>query len=215
MRDLTTHNRNNSGTGGAKDNRIAKHRGKALQTSPNSFSTLLSMDFRNLPLRTLLASLPLIGGSLFSGAIVHAEHLCKGEISYEWKRKGEETPATVFWSRVEALGTDEKSAKEALIVAANAPKAAALSACKREHENVASCVATKFFSYATTLQNLSFSARKKLEEAIAADCTVAEGLCLEAKLGEPTCEEKIAAPVAAGKDAPAKDAKDAKGAKKK
>lgn len=161
-----------------------------------------------------MKSRPFLAGcvvSVIAAASASAESICRADVSYQWKRGKEETAAAVQISRIEARGKDDAAAKAKLAEAAAREKPRALEACRKDHENQAGCVAGKFDLYGVSLKSLSFSARKKLEEAIQADCTAAQGACVDAITSEPQCAviEDPAAAEAAGKDK-----KDGKGKKK-
>ena len=155
-----------------------------------------------LVLPAMLSGLP---GGL---RLVQAEHLCQVEITYQWKKEDAETEIKEQWGRLEARGTDEKEAKAKLQKITDPERIFVLGRCRREHENQSACVATRFTSYSATLQSLSFTARKKLEDSILADCKLAAGTCTGVLVSDPVCTEIVVAA------APEKGAKDAKPKKK-
>ena len=143
-----------------------------------------------------------------------AEHLCRASVSYAWQREKDTTKIMVFASRVEAKGIDEAAAKAALEARAERDKTKAAEQCVREHENQAGCIAAKVNFMATALSSLTFSARKMLEESIAADCKAQQGRCSGPELSEPKCSEIVVATKADAKDS-GKDASEKSAAKKK
>jgi len=176
---------------------------------------------------------------LFLSSQVSAEFKCGAEVSYKWKSlsssqqasapleaegtkvAAESTPSaesvntssserSVFWTGVEQKAATEEEGKTAVTKLALMHRAAADKACISQHENLAGCIASKYNSISASLTNLSFQARKSMDEAIASDCKNQQGKCLGTNLSEVKCSEIVtAAPAAeAGKDT--KDKKDPK-----
>lgn len=141
---------------------------------------------KSLPRACLFLLLPF---SLYYPHQVKAEHRCRAEVSYKWK-KGE-TEVTTPWGAVEALGTDEEGAKRELGTVITQAKLRSLAACREAHENLSDCIGTRYAKNATTLQSLPFSARKSLEDSITTDCKGQVGACLDTQLGEPVCTEVL------------------------
>jgi hypothetical protein len=99
---------------------------------------------------------------------------------------------------------DEATAKRTLEEALATERVKALDQCRQDHENLADCVAGKFSSLAPTLQRLSFSQRKSIEDAVNSDCHSRQGRCDEVKCAELVSSASSSS--AGGKDA-GKDAK--------
>lgn len=145
-----------------------------------------------------------------SCAPARADFICRSDVSYKWvkadpaKSTPEPKPAssaetTVRFAAVERSGVDEAGAKASLEPELNKTKVRATEACKKEHENLAGCIAGKFSIQSSTLAGLSFTARRELEKAITADCQAQLGTCLTALSSDPACEEikKLETPTAA------------------
>lgn len=161
-----------------------------------------------------------------------ADVLCRAELVYRWVRTAQpsahstggtasggstatSSPAAevveeVQWSTFDHQATDEASAKAGLTELLTLKRPDALDACRKLHEKLTSCVATKFSTMASTLDALSFSARRALEEAISTECRIQSGRCLDTKSSEPRCSEIKVAAVAS----PADDKKGGKEKKK-
>lgn len=138
-----------------------------------------------------------------------AEFLCHTSVSYVWKKTQEEAELEVFWARLERKGADEVSAKRLIEEALALERGKALNGCQQDHENLAGCVAGKFSSLAPTLQRLSFSQRKSIEDAVNSDCSARQGKCTTVKVEDVGCAELVSASSsssASGKDA-GKDSK--------
>lgn len=124
--------------------------------------------------------------------------VCTGEVGYKWsapasagaaeENKAAPTELTESFGRLQVFGADEKAAKSALAKesARLAKKAAAQ--CRAAHENSSGCLAGKFAAMTPQLQQVSFTVRRKMEEAAAADCTVQLGRCLGSFVTDPVCE---------------------------
>jgi hypothetical protein len=154
-----------------------------------------------------------LGISVFSVLLMcgaaHAEFLCHTSVAYVWGKTQEESEQEVFWARIERKGVDEATAKRTLEEALATERVKALDQCRQDHENLADCVAGKFSSLAPTLQRLSFSQRKSIEDAVNSDCHSRQGRCGTVKVDEVKCAELVTAASsssAGGKDA-GKDAK--------
>lgn len=158
-------------------------------------------------LKTSIIIIFFLGG--FSNAV--SEFLCRTEISYKWKREKEEVASESLYSSLEQKGVDEKSAKDQLLQKVPREKGKALEHCRKHHQNLAGCIATKYGSVASVLQTLGFSARKAVQDAIAEDCGNLQGQCGEIVSSDPVCQELVAAEGEEGKD---KKKKDDKGKKK-
>ena len=135
----------------------------------------------------------------------HAEFLCTADISFSWSSKvaagvPAATPSTVsatpnqtFVGKIEARAESEELAKKALEARSAAAKTQAIARCKREHENMSGCVAAKYSAMGTTLNTLTYNARKSLEEAIRTDCELQRGACGEATVAAAQCREEVKA----------------------
>lgn len=129
----------------------------------------------------------------FGGNSGFAEVLCHTSVSYVWKKTQEEAEQEVFWARIERRGAEEAAAKSALDEAAAGEKTKALAGCQSDHENLAGCVAGKFTSLAPTLQRLTFSQRKSIEDAVNSDCVARQGKCSTIKVADPVCAQLVSA----------------------
>jgi len=122
-----------------------------------------------------------------------AEFLCHSSLSFVWKKTQEEAEKEVFWARLERKGIDEAAAKAALEQVIATEKSRALDGCRIDHENLAGCVAGKFSSLAPTLQRLSFTQRKSIEDAVNSDCVSRQGSCSTVKVADPVCSQLVSA----------------------
>jgi hypothetical protein len=123
-----------------------------------------------------------------------ADHLCRAEITYKWRRAQEEKESEVILQALEAKGSDEASAKAEIKKLALSARSGAQATCAQRHENLTGCISSKLAAASTVQHTLSFSARKTLEEAIKTDCSNSQGVCTEIIVKDPTCEEiKLAA----------------------
>ena len=147
--------------------------------------------------------------------------LCSADISFSWVRHvhspvaapedgaatdpkatppkraevvGTPVPSVVRFAGVQRLGFDEAGAKASLQVEVNRQKARAYETCKKEHESLGDCLATKLSTKASTLNSLGFSSRSELEKALAKECSDQQGSCLAVESSEPQCR-----PISAGK----------------
>jgi hypothetical protein len=143
---------------------------------------------------------------------VRAEFICSSGVQYTWKRAGEENSHQVFWGAVQANASSEVEAKRGLEVRVRREESRALEECRRLHESLGACVAGKLGAHHGTLNRLSFTARKSLEDALVKECKDAEGTCGPISRSEVKCEEKV---VATPAEAPAGNAKGGKGDEKK
>jgi hypothetical protein len=167
--------------------------------------------------------LPLLTVSFFAGLLAgpaYSEHRCEAHVRYVVRTEPRNevnvtlpvathsavvTPApspthlttnqetTVDIGVIEVKGADELSAKAALQKASIRHLERAREFCAEKHENVGSCVSSKFATHATTLQRLGFSARITLEESLRSDCEAARGKCIKAELSEAVCSEIVVA----------------------
>lgn len=124
---------------------------------------------------------------LFLPALVHAEFVCQSEVNYKWKSETAEAEYEIFWTSLERNGADEKGSLSSLANAIAREKQKARKDCKKEHENLTGCIASKFDSMLSVFPKLSFSARKSLEEAITSDCTAQQGKCTEVTSTKAEC----------------------------
>lgn len=122
--------------------------------------------------------------------MVLAEYECRSEVSYAWKGEKADAETEVFFRAASVRGETENNGKEALEKKLSEEKAAALSECARLHEGVAECIATKFSNLQSTMQGMTFSGRKGLEESIRNDCTALKGKCISAKASDVKCIDK-------------------------
>lgn len=151
--------------------------------------------------------------TLFYSRVVMAEFECSTEVSYSWvprmvedkkgekSKKGELKRTTV--EVVRATGESEDDAKSAVQRKCERAVDGARKICQRVHEDVSGCIAGKHASSAATLKQLSFSARRELEQSILEDCNALAGLCQKTEASDPVCiERKKEEPTAeeAGKD---------------
>lgn len=134
-----------------------------------------------------------------------ADFICTADVSYTWNNSpaqsatpqktpaAQSTPNSTFVGKLEARADTEENAKKEITSRAGGAKAQAAQRCKREHENLSGCVAAKYSAMSTTLNSLTFGARKSLEEAIHTDCELQSGTCGEVILGEASCHEEVKA----------------------
>lgn len=158
---------------------------------------------------------------------------CVSEVSYRWSsdssgvvaapsptaqsdsKEGQSNLApsgnAIFWARLTASGGDEVKVRAALAEKVTREKVRASDSCKRLHENTAACISTKHSALSATIQAQGFDARKKLENAIQADCEMQRGKCLEILSSEPACvvskKEEVAEVTDAAKGKDKKDKK--------
>lgn len=166
------------------------------------------MPLRKIKIPSALVALALLITMAAVPIKAAAEFSCKSTISYKWKKSKGDEGAEIMFAAIERRGADEAKAKSLLNGALDKIKADAFESCKKEHEDLASCISNKYTSYGSTLHSLGFGARKALEDAIASDCAAQEGSCLPPVSGEPKCEEVASA------DAGKEGKKDEKGKKK-
>lgn len=132
--------------------------------------------------------------ALMFAAPVFAEHFCRTEITYKWRRAQEEKEVEVIVQALEARGVDEPAAKAEIMKLALAARSGAQATCAQVHENLSGCISSKLAAASTVQHTLSFSARKTLEEAIKTDCSNSQGICTDIVVKDATCEElKVAA----------------------
>jgi hypothetical protein len=147
-------------------------------------------------------------GLLLAGAVTpvisFADFQCKASISYGWQR-GESAEQTTFFSGAEGVAATEEAARVVLAERTSREEPKAIAECRRLHENLSQCVATKYASLGGVLGSMSFSSRKSLEDSINKDCMAAQGVCTGSKLSEVKCQERKA-PEAAAQPAPGGDA---------
>ena len=154
--------------------------------------------------------------SAMVAASAHAEFVCSTDISYTWAKPpppkpphvdpdmtgaaghakaspppAEPTPkpTLIRFAGVQRYGLDEAGAKANLQIEANRQKARASEACKRDHESIGDCMATKLSTKSSTLNSLGFSARAELEKALTQECTDQQGVCLSVESSEPQCRD--------------------------
>lgn len=125
-------------------------------------------------------------------AVSQAEFQCKASVSYSWQR-GEAAQQTTFFSGAEGVADTEEGAKAALGEKISREEPKAIAECRRLHENLSQCVATKYTALGGVLGSMSFSSRKSLEESINKDCVAAQGVCTGSKVSEIKCQERKAA----------------------
>lgn len=152
-----------------------------------------TMLLRQIKSLTALAAMGLWITIALAPIKAEAEFLCKSSVSYKWKKAKGEEEVEVAFQLIERSGTDEAKAKLALNGAVDRAKGEAFEACKKDHEDLASCISNKYSAYGSTLRSLGFGARKALEDAITSDCTAQEGRCLVTSAADPKCEEIVAA----------------------
>ena len=172
----------------------------------------MSQTVKNLQVACIAA---LFFGCLINN-IAQADFVCASDISYTWTSSSaakastptasganSTTPAAnpvatsapnqTFVGKIEARAESEDLAKKALDARSAAAKTQAITRCKREHENMSGCVAAKYSAMGTTLNTLTFSARKALEDAIRTDCELQRGVCGEATVAQAQCGEEVKA----------------------
>lgn len=138
---------------------------------------------------------------------------CKTNISYSWrpqpadlssekKKSGtaagaqsgeaEESPIEVQFGVLGATAQTEQEAKDKLqgLVAKEISRASAL--CSDTHENLSGCIGGKLTALSSQIQNLSFNARRDLEQSVVADCQLRRGLCMPPKSSDIICEAQAA-----------------------
>lgn len=118
---------------------------------------------------------------------VLAQVVCQAEVGYEVKRVDLENPEVVVVRREEARGEVEEVVRQALSRKLVLSSREALDACREQHENLSGCVASKYASLGTLLQQMQFAARTKLQDAIESDCKSRMGTCAPGKAPEITC----------------------------
>lgn len=117
----------------------------------------------------------------------YAEYKCSTSVSYIWTK--EEVQNEVPFKKIEVIGKDEEEAKEKLSSISFQEKKHAFEACKLEHQNYSSCLATKLKTVSTSKIGMSFNSKDMIEEAIKKDCGIISGLCKEIKMSKVTCKE--------------------------
>ena len=105
-------------------------------------------------------------------------------------------PSIIRFAGVQRYGLDEAGAKANLKIEVNRQKARASEACKRDHESIGDCMATKLSTKSSTLNSLGFSARAELEKALTRECSEQQGVCLSVESSEPQCRDLTPAKVA-------------------
>lgn len=115
-----------------------------------------------------------------------AEYHCIAEVSYKVKKSDQELD--VHWLSANSVGSDENEAKSKLDIIAAQEQKKALEGCRKNYENLSGCVASRFASVSRTYNQMSFNARKNMEEAISNDCKTAQGECLGASTTKITCK---------------------------
>lgn len=125
---------------------------------------------------------------LSTGAL--ADFVCSADVSYKWKRADEEKEQETNWAHLRHTAKDEEEGKAGVAEAGIREKVKAEAACKSDRENLAGCIAGKQAAMSAVSQNLGFSSRKALDDAIVKDCKQRQGTCLGAALGEAKCSEK-------------------------
>jgi hypothetical protein len=142
-----------------------------------------------------------------------AEVVCRSEVSFKWKAADADKEQEIRWATVERGAEEEKAARALVSEEALQEVRRAEIDCRKLRENLSDCIAAKFVVYKDTLNSMTFSGRKALEQAITKDCEKQQGKCLGASVTEAVCEEKAAAG-AKGKEKEGDKKGDAKGAKK-
>ena len=113
---------------------------------------------------------------------------CAVSIMYKWQPKeGKKKSLEVEVSKLDVKAASEGKGKAYLEKKLSRAKTAAMEQCRKDHENVAGCVASKFKMMASVLRRMPFSARSSLETAINEDCKAAQGSCQSAEAGEIKC----------------------------
>lgn len=146
--------------------------------------------------------LVVVAGLVVAPLVSRADFQCKASVSYSWQR-GEAAQPTTFFSGSEGIADSEEGAKAALAEKVSREEPKAIAECRRLHENLSQCVATKYAALGGVLGSMGFSSRKSLEESINKDCLAAQGVCSGSKVSEPKCQERKAAVPPAGASQPA------------
>lgn len=145
-----------------------------------------------IPRRMLIAIICLFACQIPIATQAFSQTTCRAEVKFSWKKVGEETANEVIWGIAEAQDKTEEDAKAALGEQIIRSKLKAGQICRKNHENLSGCVATKYSTMASVMQRLGFAARKALEKAIAADCAAQQGTCKGTSTSEPICTtEKV------------------------
>jgi hypothetical protein len=159
------------------------------------------MSIQSLLIRALVATTL---GLLINSPSARAQVICKSEITYSWKR-GNDPESTIYFSSLDESAATEELAKAALTARIPREKLRASEACRKLHENLSGCIATKLQT-GGSFSELSFSARKAVEEAAKRDCDGTSGKCTAISSSTPTCIAPAGAAGASGAtgEAPAK-----------
>jgi hypothetical protein len=114
--------------------------------------------------------------------------VCRSNVSFEWKRDGEQELQKEFFVTAARSAPDEARARGELALAVRQLEQEAMNACRSSHENMSGCIGSKFANLSDLFRTLSFDARTKMQNAIEADCKIAQGLCHTASSSEVQCE---------------------------
>ena len=181
---------------------------KSRRASISSIHLLQKSFFREVCVKYFVFLLGISVMFLSPTLEVRADFICKSDISYKWTQSPpaqQKTPAAdpadkpdiletvVYFSTVERSGATDVLAKTALEGDLARAKGKALEDCQRNHENLASCVATKLNINASLLNSISFNARKELEKAITTECQGWQGKCQPPTASEAACVEQVVA----------------------
>ncbi len=128
-----------------------------------------------------------IFGVLSAAREARAQVTCRAEVRYEVTRAEQESPEKIVFRQEEARGDSEELVREALSKKLILSTRDAMQACREQHENLSGCVASKYTSLGSLMQQMPFAARTKLQEAIEVDCKARMGTCVEPKVPEMTC----------------------------
>ena len=135
--------------------------------------------------------LPLFFALIFRAPqVTFAEFSCKSEVIYKWKPGEEEEVIEESWIKLEKKGGAEAEVKKSIEADIKRETEKASNTCKRKHENIAGCISSKYSSMQNVISEMSFTARRSLEEAMTEDCKQSQGKCMGASAKEIHCEEE-------------------------
>lgn len=123
-----------------------------------------------------------------------AEVTCASTISYNWAKDSESSHTNEVHSVVLSHGSSEDEAKAELSIKTRRAQAAALVACRQEHETVSSCVSKRFRQAGDVLKNGSLATRRALETSISTECSQGIGRCVSIDVGQPECRTVATVP---------------------
>lgn len=124
--------------------------------------------------------------------VIAAEHECRTDMEYIWMKLSDtgelsKDEVKVFWTVKKSMAETEELAKKRLHEMVQAEKTLAREACRKQHENLSGCIASKFQAMKAVLRQLDFTSRKTLEESVEKDCKAQSGVCKEVVVGDVKC----------------------------